>query len=45
MRCSLPSTPEHETESNRIIVLKGIGQLSVGANFSDLKSYQRCPAN
>ena len=45
MRCSLPSASEHETESNRIIVLKGIGQLSVGANFSDLKSYQRCPAN
>jgi hypothetical protein len=45
MRCSLPSTPEQETESNRVIVLKNIGQLSVGANFSDLKSYQRCPVN
>jgi hypothetical protein len=45
MRCSLPSTPEQETESNRVIVLKSIGQLSVGAKFSDLKSYQRCPVN
>ena len=43
MRCSLPSASEHETESNQIIVLKGIGQLSIGADFNDLKSYQRCP--
>ncbi len=34
MRCSRPSTSEHETESNRIIVPKDNGQLSVGAPTS-----------
>jgi hypothetical protein len=43
MRCSSPAPAEETTEENLVIVPKDDGQLSVGPNFQDLKSYQQCP--
>lgn len=45
MRCSSLAAPEQITESNRIIIPKDDGQLSAGADFTDLNDYERCPAD
>jgi hypothetical protein len=45
MRCSASDAPEQKTELNRIIMPKGDGQVAAGPDFSDLKDFQRCPAN
>jgi hypothetical protein len=45
MRCSNPGAPDEITEVNRVIVPNDRGELSAGPDFSQLKSYRRCPAN
>jgi hypothetical protein len=45
MRCSNPDAPDQITELNRVIVPNNRGELSAGADFGQLKSYRRCPAN
>jgi hypothetical protein len=45
MRCSNPDAPDQITEMNRVIVPNDRGELSAGADFGQLKSYRRCPAN
>jgi hypothetical protein len=45
MRCSNPDTPDEITEVNRLIVANERGELSAGPDFSQLKTYRRCPAN
>jgi len=45
MRCSNPGAPDEITEVNRVIVPNDRGEFSAGPDFSQLKSYRRCPAN
>jgi hypothetical protein len=45
MRCTPPDAPAQATVLNRIIMPKGDGQVAAGPDFSDLKDFQRCPAN
>lgn len=45
MRCSNPAVPDETTEVNRVIVPNERGELSAGADFKQLKTYRRCPAN
>jgi hypothetical protein len=44
MRCSSLAAPKQTTESNRIIVPNESGQLSVGPELKELKTYHRCPS-
>jgi len=44
MRCSSLAAPKQTTESNRIIVPNESGQLSVGPEVKELKTYHRCPS-
>jgi hypothetical protein len=44
MRCSSLAAPKQTTESNRIIVPNESGQLSVGPEPKELKTYHRCPS-
>ena len=43
MRCSSLAAPK-TTELNRIIVPNESGQLSVGPELKELKTYHRCPS-
>jgi hypothetical protein len=44
MRCSSPAAPKRTTELNRIIMPNESGQLSVGPDVKELKTYHRCPS-
>jgi hypothetical protein len=44
MRCSSLVAPKQMTESDWIIVTNESGQLSVGPELKELKTYHRCPS-
>jgi hypothetical protein len=45
MQCSGPAGASRKSVRNLIIVPAGTGQLSLGSDFDNLKSYQRCQSS
>jgi hypothetical protein len=45
MRCSSPATGARRNPRNLIIAPESTGQLSLGSDFNNLKSYQRCQSS
>ena len=45
MQCLGPATGDQRSTRNLIIVPEGPGQLSLGPDFNNLKSYQRCQSS
>jgi hypothetical protein len=44
LRCGKNASDAQETTANIVILPKGANRLSIGADFSSLEVYQRCPA-